>query len=645
MSYNPKLPDNYISLLGNIIPSDTEFTAISKLDGNIKQIYIDGIFTDTTSILKSDLLTLVSTSQLKPKQSYSIIDSYHGGTIIVTALKNDIINPNGIWIKNTNLCAFGIIGIISGTTGSVNTLTINGVNIMTSVVNYTTSLSNTSTLVANNINENVSSSYIAIAINEYIVIQSKFASTLYNGQLIVMTTTTIVTSTSLPLKNGFNPVSYNLSVSYDITKDRFNLCVDTILNNTLNVNLDPIVNTVDVYNDFRWGDNTCFGNVITSPYHYYNFVYNNSTDLRRGYYSNCVFRSLNGYMQRNFIAGSPTQTSTQSYGYSGFYFIDGSNGFIQQNVLISNNNQAVITKVILMNNSGMYLNTIHCTQVFTNGYVFFQNLTFNNGGRVYLNKSLGQGAFNFQSCYIDGVVTISCIALSLITMYQCSIGVSSIVSGVVNITASFRIYRINIIGRTDNIFGITAGITNFSVNNSSIACGFYDIQIIGGASVIPNITLNSNGATIRRIALIGSNLSWGNFTTTDDFNIISDYTWTNDQYSFVFTSPTLDGTTNKGLVDSVIKIGIVPDKWYGSQFEIEGSGLISSGGTIKVGIDVDNDSCLFPVTTTTALNSVITSGSIVKTKATAIKYLIATPQTFGITTGIFKINVCGKIGL
>ena len=603
----------------------------------------EAIFTDITSVTYAELNALIVISALKPKQKYSISNSYHGGSVIVTAITGSTLEVNAIWLRNTKLCAFGIIGLIAGSSGSVNTLTVNGINIMTAAVNYTTSLSNTATLIANNINANGGSAYSAIAINEYIVITTKVASATNNGEVIAMTTTTLTASTSLPLKNGVNPVAYTLAVQYDITKDRFNSCVDPIWNNTLNVNLNA-TNTVDVYNDFRWGDPVYYNNVISSSSHYYNFVYNNATDLRRGYYSDNSFTN-GAYMQRNFISGSPAQTSTQSFGYSGLRYVTAIGGYMYGNIFISANNQAILYRINLFGTGGIFQNTIHCMQVFTNGFVFLQSLTMGNAGVIYNCKSLGQGAYNFQSCYIDGTVTISCIALSLVTMYQCSIGISSVVTGVVNITSSFRLYRINIIGRTDNINSITAGITNFVVNNSTTPCGFYDIQIIGGASVLPNIVLNSNGATIQRIALVGSNLIWGNFTTTDDFNIISDYTLTNDEYSFAYTTPTLDGTANKGLVDSPIQVGLVPAKWYCYSADFEATNLTGTGATLKLGIDTDGDGVIIPATAIATLNGVITTSVPIKTKATVLRKITITPQSATVLTGSVRVIIKGRIGL
>ena len=100
------------------------------------------------------------------------------------------------------LISSGNVILTGGAAGSVNMITVNGVNIMSAPVAYTTSLTATATAVASDINAYTSSpNYTAVGIGATIAILAPSAGSSYNGYAVVVTTTTL-TATSQDMNDG-----------------------------------------------------------------------------------------------------------------------------------------------------------------------------------------------------------------------------------------------------------------------------------------------------------------------------------------------------------------------------------------------------------------------------------------------------------
>ena len=98
----------------------------------------------------------------------------------------------------TTLAATGTVTLTGGAAGSVDTITVDGVNIMSGAVSFTTNLATTATAVASNINAHTSTpEYTAVAVGAVITISaaSGVGST-PNGFEVLATATTITTSTT-----------------------------------------------------------------------------------------------------------------------------------------------------------------------------------------------------------------------------------------------------------------------------------------------------------------------------------------------------------------------------------------------------------------------------------------------------------------
>lgn len=105
---------------------------------------------------------------------------------------------------NSQIAATGSVTLDSGSSGSVDGIAVNGVEIMDAVVSFDTDLSTTATNVASNINAFTSSpNYTAVAVDSVITITSVTTGTTPNDFTIVSSTTTI-TTTDVSLSGGLD---------------------------------------------------------------------------------------------------------------------------------------------------------------------------------------------------------------------------------------------------------------------------------------------------------------------------------------------------------------------------------------------------------------------------------------------------------
>jgi hypothetical protein len=111
-------------------------------------------------------------------------------TIDATANSSIVTNRTPVALQAT-----GSVTLTGGAAGSVDSITVNGVNIMSGSVAYVTSLAATATAVAANITAHTSNpNYSAIAVGAQINITATVAGSAPNGFAVVATATTITTS-------------------------------------------------------------------------------------------------------------------------------------------------------------------------------------------------------------------------------------------------------------------------------------------------------------------------------------------------------------------------------------------------------------------------------------------------------------------
>ena len=626
---------------------NNEIIYTTNINGSIKLI-------NAISVTKAQLLTLITNSSLLINNLYSITDSFHGGNIVVSTLSNNTIDNNAIWVRPTTLCAFGIIGLTSGASGSVNTLTVNGVNIMTAAVNYATSLTNTATLVANNINANsATSGYRAVSIaNGYIVIASTTAGTTKNGYVISGTATTITLGNSNPLANGVNSTSQILNVIYDYSTDRINQCSDSYEN----ILICEKGYAGDPFQEFPWSDTRFYNNRINSINFKNNFFYDpgskfmgnicltnssfNTNFISQGsgatfgvFYNtlmtdsaitNNVFNyTTTGYIgqiYRNTLSNSARISSNCITGSTNTFVsivnnvLSGANSSIGSNIAVVSNVPFIIQNNLLLGAGSSILGN-----------------TGANGLKILANNLMGSGSSIKNNIFTSGINTNTTISYNILN------GFSSFIQGI-------TLSNINVTLISNNLNGRSSSIQNCTLSGSGNI--LKNITINGDTSILDSVNFNSiTNALVTDITLEDSNITFGSITLTSDFPTLSKIKWTADTYSTTAITPTLNGGTNLGLASSPITLSYVPAKFFSTEAYIEASGLVGTSATLRIGIDTDADNCILPDTVATTLNSTITNGTIVKTKSTAVRKITATPLVANITAGTFKLILKGSIGL
>jgi hypothetical protein len=122
---------------------------------------------------------------------------HSGGANTLERFTLDITGNSSIVSNRTPAAvqATGSVTLTSGAAGSVDTIKVNGIDIMSGSVAYVTSLADTATAVAANITAYTSSpNYSAVAVGAQINITATVAGSAPNGLAVVATATTITTS-------------------------------------------------------------------------------------------------------------------------------------------------------------------------------------------------------------------------------------------------------------------------------------------------------------------------------------------------------------------------------------------------------------------------------------------------------------------
>lgn len=179
------------------------------------------IVNSTTSVTVD--IPYVSTSISTTPIAYEgveFFDSSFGanGQVLITTTNAHNFNVGDQVVLQMDNWAVAVVRLNSGTSGNVGPITINGVNVMSGTVPYTTSLANTAALVVANINANISSpDYTAYSLagDPRIFIYSKRdvnaanfpVAVTVSGTLVVKYRTTMIQGTSqdIPSNNGGGP--------------------------------------------------------------------------------------------------------------------------------------------------------------------------------------------------------------------------------------------------------------------------------------------------------------------------------------------------------------------------------------------------------------------------------------------------------
>ncbi len=609
------------------------------------------------SVTRSQLQTLITNSTLDITSLYSLSNPQQGGSILIKPTSTNTIDYNATWLRSTALYAFGWTRI-NGTAGSVDTLTVNGVNIMTASVPFATSTAVTAANVVTNINANSGTSgYRAVSINDFIVVIATTASTTANGFVIAGTVTTLTFSNTQNMTNGATPVTQPLSVYYDIVGDRVRKAYDPIRDITISLSERyRALFASDPMNDFRWGEDVFSQINIRDTQWVNNF-------------------GVTGAQIRNIVSNSGEFSNNLAV--SRIYNIDLKSRLGQTTSGLSSfkNNCIVGTSSFIEScdiEIGINGNIITGTSAFIRGIYQF-NYTFN----ASLNIGVSNNIISGNSASIAGITqqyniggatlgvignTISGTSANITGIIQQGYGSNTVSNNIIS-TSAGTIRSINQYGKACQVNGNTvSGVGSQSgivqVNQFGDSCtlnnnvlsnflvvgqGIFNINMHGSSCGINNMTF-AVAADISNISLSAAGAIITGYTFTSTMTSIKDIDWSNDNtISMRLSSPTLTGGTNLGLVGSPINLGIIPvAKAYPVSAILEASGLASS--TSAAGLQLltsdGTPSQITPILTLAEANDINHIGGMTSIKTAAANSFIAgSVTTENITAGSFQVFV------
>jgi hypothetical protein len=327
------------------------------------------------SLTYSEAQILVSNSELTPNAMYYITDK----NVVLTAISSTQFAMQGIYLWGYGVKSWGAIQITgnTGTSGTVDSITVNGINIISSSVsynsssinpkndsrnsnvyykidvNYDTSLFSTAKDVVTKIN-NSQSDYKAYAVRDWIVIQSVASGTGPNGYSVSGSGTDITLGNAINMNGGTADPSESLAYEcdYDFPNDVLYRLYDPLYNNEIRQDSNFQNNSDTGGNsilDFNWNQSNVYNNHFYNMIIYPNFLESSSKFndnegsgfIKSVHYNNPEYDANGSSIGENLlISGSSISGNKITLGE------------LQQNV-VNGDNSRILGNVIIGGGSGM----------------------------------------------------------------------------------------------------------------------------------------------------------------------------------------------------------------------------------------------------------------------------------------------------
>jgi photosystem II stability/assembly factor-like uncharacterized protein len=612
----------------------------------------NAIDSNIATVTVSQLQTLINTGGIKITKKYLITNPQDGGQIVVEGNSTSGVSPDSTWYHTTIHKPFGLFRISAGSSGSVTSVTVGGTQLITSPIPYNTSITQTVTNLVANINSYSSTSgYKAYAVSEVCVLEYLTPTASINGATVAATATGTLTIANINnMRKGANPTLYRFGILYNATNDRIIQCRDDN-NNLMAYSVSKITflgtNPISV---FRWNDSSykrnTFYDVDFLPCFIEDTIFGFSAN-RFDQESQCQYNiALNtSYIYGNNIAIGGTFVNNYILNISNISY----NSSFNQTYNSGTPKFGISYNAVLSNLSG---GGILSNTLLSNGCYINSNILTTGTSRIRLNTLSGRA-----SSIVSNTLSVSATAIESNSLIGDSATIASNIFSNTNdyIRYNTLLSRLSSIssntisGSSSEIAFNTLTGASVTINSNSITGGSSFIRnndLAGANSSINTNTLGISATLIENNSISASNASITGWTATSTSKNYSNINWTNTEYSFVYTSLALNNTANRGQASSPIYTGVVPTKWYNTAVDWEGTGLTgsSSGASIIAGIETDNTSSGFTTKLVTTLNVPQSPSGLTRTKATALRNYIVTPNA-GVTAGSFKIYVTGKIGI
>lgn len=191
-------------------------------------------------------------SQLIPTQIYFISSDGTTGYFL-TAYTNSEFREEGIWLRNTNLKAFGVIQFTGTGGNSITSVTVAGLGEVTSgTIAWNTSDTQTAIDLAANIN--AVGDVRAVAIQNSVVLESLTAGGTLNAAAITLSGT-VTTVLNKSMNYGVDVSIQQLVIRYDFVNNAVLYCADYVnqIQFTTSVEFNTLIGSSPI-DTFRWGD-------------------------------------------------------------------------------------------------------------------------------------------------------------------------------------------------------------------------------------------------------------------------------------------------------------------------------------------------------------------------------------------------------
>lgn len=535
------------------------------------------------------------------------------GAVYLIAIENDTFSSDAIWQITTDFKGFGWVDMV-GTmvaTDPVTTVSVNGVNLLSSNVLFTTDYETLATDVAANINANAASDYTAFAIKNRVIIQNKNTGAASNGFPVGASGTNLTPQNILAISNGQQDRTLYLEASYDFTQNHIYKAY--YLDNNVTYSVSNIQISSLGYNPiyyFPFGDQNSFngGNRDT---------FENSTfhgqSFRNVWYSQCLFNDcvFESGLNWDVTNGAALSVFFVEFGhfirgtinFSGtiMSYTGGASRFNASRMLFFNDSNITCSNCNLGGNGiflGRYFND--CGLDLSNGTIYpTQNCTLDGERLVRYNmtsQSSFTGAFQIKA---NQMFTVNATGVN---------GTPSIVitnanncDSTIDLTNTVIANFVNITSKVTNSTWSFTGASFNQINSSS--SDFNKFDLIATANYA-GFNLNFNNSIIVNNFL---NIP----VVTRDFHM-DNVQWINSDFNFENTI-TLDGTANNGAVGTFPILNYVPENYFSDTCITDGVNFVGTG-VIQIGI-TGATSSLLPTTLGTLLNSPLESTPVITIKA------------------------------
>lgn len=401
-------------------------------------------------ITNAQINDLIETNNLLEGMLYKINNPGSGGVIggyiIVRAITQSIIHPVGSWVKNRGNQSFGWFRLNVATAGSVNSIKVNGIELLTESVNFDTDIITTVGKILFIINGNADSLYNCIQIGDLIILISKIETASYNGHIVTIPTVTgdFAFADIKNISRGTDPIDQCLEVNYDITQDVITSCFDPIRLNKMLMSESFVTslgyNPIDT---FRWNDDAFYNNHISDStvrdiYSIYDFSIKDNIIIQTSSFYEFLYGSVANI-------GVFANTIDQGSSVYGIYHIANACYFAGNNV-----SQSLISAIYnRRNGSGVSGNVLtFSSQIY--------NLTILEGS-VSSNVILHTGSINDIKIATAG----SSIYQNILTGPQSTIGYC-------DFTAGGSIVGCHLLGTQSRITNITGTNPSFSITDQTL---------------------------------------------------------------------------------------------------------------------------------------------------------------------------------